>query len=91
MQTSLLTRDGFGVVNDLGDFIVDIYKQVVLGGEVRVAFVDHRGDPRRERLLDDTVAHIDDELPRELIPVDLVRQVLQNLRVLPGFGKHFSN
>ena len=78
-------------MNDLGDFVVDIYKQVVLGGEVCVALVNHRCDPRRERLLDDTVAHIDNELPGEFIPINLVRQVLQNLWVFSSFCQNFSD
>ena len=75
-----LTGYRLRVGEDLGDVLVHFDEQVVLLRYVIVPLFDHGVDPLRERLAENGVAHVDQPLPRKLVPVELVGQEDEHLR-----------
>ena len=56
-------------------------------GHFLVPCIDDVVNPGRKRLANDGVAHIDQKLPGQLVPVDFFGEELQHLRVLLRLGK----
>ena len=77
-----LTVDAGALSEDLGDFRVHLYVQVLLLGDLEITIEDLLLDPIIELPAYDGAGHIDDELLRQPPQLILLRKVQVALRVL---------
>ena len=66
-----LTADGLGLLEDSGDLGIDVDHQVLLDGDLLVAFVHLRLHPLREEVLEDGGADVGDPLLGRLGQLEL--------------------
>ena len=79
-----LTADIDACVECLGDLRVHLYEQLLLLSDLIVAESYFFLHPITERLSNDCVDHVDEPLTWDFVHVTIVREVVRDLRVLPG-------
>ena len=79
-----LTADIDARVECLSNLRVHLYEQLLFLSDLVVAQSDFFLHPITERLSNDCVDHVDEPLTWDFVHVTIVREVVRDLRVLPG-------
>ena len=83
--TRALTADIDRLLECLGNRWIQLNYEILLESELVIAFLDLAGHPPPERIAQQRVNHVDNELTRQLVPIALIWQVQANIFALQAF------
>ena len=81
----ILTADIGRLLECLGNRWIQLDYEILLESDIIIALLDLAGDPAPERITQQRVNHVDNELTRQLVPIALIWQVQANSFALQAF------
>ena len=81
----ILTADIGRLLECLGNRWIQLDYKILLESDIIIALLDLAGDPSPERITQQRVNHVDNELTRQLVPIALIWQVQANIFALQAF------
>ena len=84
-MTRALTANIGRLLECLGNRWIQLDYEIFLKSELIIAFLDLAGNPSPERIAQQRVNHVDNELTRQLVPIALIWQVQANIFALQAF------